>query len=125
MVFEGAREVIWELTNHSLLLFGTTAMESEIARQRLEAAELLQSFTLIAGSDIGSKKETHLRAFAEAGGAPFETFVKESVYFAGTPEDVEIAREFGVFCIGIANLAVPEALQRAGAKEVVRTIMQL
>lgn len=69
----------------------------------------------ILGFDVYKKGPKHLEMLAEKEGMTMAEFAQCAVYFGDGPGDMKIAKECGLFAIGVAQTVDPEKLKAAGA----------
>jgi len=55
-------------------------------------------------------------------GLSLEQFAQQSVYFGDGPGDMRLAKEAGIFAIGVAQTVSPDLLKEAGADLVIEKI---
>lgn len=121
--FSGARELLERLIQYGITLFVSSG--SFTAKKRLERTDMDKYFSLILEGKDGCKTQ-HIRKITEYISLPFYLFFTPgSFYVADTPKDMEVAKKYGIYAIGIANRYSKQALLEAGADEVVEKIGDL
>ncbi|MCK5475240.1 MAG: HAD family hydrolase [Candidatus Pacebacteria bacterium] len=121
-LFDGARNTISGFFEKGFKLFLTTGNQTINSKNRLEKTELIKYFSLVLGSDEILKGPEHIKRFAQLVDLSVEEFSSRSFYCGDGPRDMEIARIFGIYAIGIATTASEERLFASGADVVVNEI---
>jgi len=124
-VFPGTKKLLMELCRRGLKLFVTSGSKCRILERKLEKHDLLVYFDLIMGSDEILKGVEHIKIFADWCELPIEKFAKRAFLLGDGPSDMRIARESGVYAIGIANTVDAEILIKAGADDIVKNLKDL
>ena len=114
-LFVGAKELIGELFDCEYKLFITTGSKTTDTKIRLEKAKLKKYFYHIFGADEIPKGPKHIKKFAQSVNLSVEDFSKQAFYCGDGPRDMEIARMFGIYAIGIAQSVSKEKLLKSGA----------
>ena len=122
VLFNGAKEAIINLHEKNLNLFITTGSQTEDTRERLKKAGLLKYFGLVLGSSEIPKGPKHIEKFSRSVNLPTEEFSKQAFYCGDGPRDMEIAKMFEIYAIGIAQTVNKERLFESGANVVVDKI---
>ncbi|MDO8581400.1 MAG: HAD family phosphatase [bacterium] len=108
--FSGIVELLSTLQRRGVAL--ATVSASRNARILLTRADLLSYFHTIVTPPVKplifSDEELYMRAMRELGKGP-----KECVVVEDSPVSIATAKKIGAFTIGIAIIAVPDALQQA------------
>jgi len=125
VVSEGAREVLELLRSRQTLLFALSTTDSQTAKRKIEAAELDGFFREVVGMDQAPTRRGQIEACASIASLPLSAFASQAFFLAGDPEEVSIAREMGLYCIGFAHAFPEAAFQVHGAQEVYRHIAHL
>jgi phosphoglycolate phosphatase-like HAD superfamily hydrolase len=125
VVSEGAREVLEILLSREIRLFALSTTDSQTARRKMAAAGLDSFFRTVLGVDQARTRRDQIEACARVAGLPFSAFTPQAFFLTGDPEEVAMARELGVYCIGFAHLFPEAAFKAHGAQEVYRHIAHL
>ncbi len=121
-LFEGAEEIIVKFYKEGLKLFITTGSQTIDTQQRLRKMELLKYFSFVLGSELISKGPQHIEKFSQVTNTSIEDFSRKSFYCGDGSSDMEIAKHFGIYAVGIAQTLSKEKLFKAGADVVVDQI---
>ena len=122
LIFERSRTIIEYLYNKNVLLFISTGSTTECSKERLVKSDLLKYFSVILGSNKITKGPEHIKGFAKFVNLPTEEFARRSFYCGDGIRDMEIAKMFGIYAIGIAQTMEKGNLLEAGADVVVDKI---
>jgi len=123
--YQGAKDLILDLRRKNFTLFVTTGSQTEVTKKKLEKAGMAKHFELILGSSEILKGPGHIKRFVQLVGLPIEEFSKQAFYCGDGPRDMEIAKEFGIYAIGVAQTVSKEKLLEAGADVVVNSIVEV
>jgi len=122
LIFERSRTIIEYLYNKNVLLFISTGSTTECSKERLVKSDLLKYFSVILGSNKITKGPEHIKGFAKFVNLPTEEFARRSFYCGDGIRDMEIAKMFEIYAIGIAQTIEKDDLLEAGADVVVDKI---
>lgn len=122
LIFERSRTIIEYLYNKNVLLFISTGSTTECSKNRLVRSDLLKYFSVILGSNKIIKGPKHIEEFAKFVNLPTEEFARQVFYCGDSVRDMEIAKMFGIYAIGVAQTVEKEYLLEAGADIVVDKI---
>jgi len=120
--YDGAKGLIKELIKKRFMLFVTTGSQTSITVRKLEKAGIADCFKLILGSSEIPKGPKHIEKFTELAGLSISEFSKRTFYCGDGARDMEIAKMFGIYAIGVAQTVSKEKLFEAGADVVVDKI---
>lgn len=90
--------------------------------KRLYEVGIFPYIDCLIGFDIYKKGLKHIEMLAAKGGLSLEQFASQSVYFGDGPGDMRLAKNAGIFAIGVAQTVNPELLKEAGADLVIAKI---
>ena len=76
----------------------------------------------VLGFDIYKKGPKHIEMLADKEGMTLAEFSEHAIYFGDGPGDMRIAKECGLFAVGVAQTVSPEKLTEAGADLVIEHI---
>lgn len=120
--YDGAINLIKELLQRGFTLFVTTGSQTFVTEKKLKKAGIADCFELVLGSGEIPKGPKHIEKFAKLAGLSVEEFSKQAFYCGDGARDMEIAKEFGICAIGVAQTVSKEKLFEAGANVVVNKI---
>lgn len=120
--YQGAKKLIRELHCRNFVLFVTTGSQTSVTEKKLEKAGLANYFKLVLGSSKILKGPEHIKKFAQSISLSVEEFSKQTFYCGDGPRDMEIAKMFGIYAVGVAQTVNKEKLFESGADEVVDRI---
>lgn len=103
-------------------VFVTSGSATGAMIKRIYEMGLLPYFDFVLGFDIYKKGPRHLEMLAKKEGMTMEQFAKCAIYFGDGPGDMKIAKECGLFAIGVAQTVSAETLKNAGADMVIERI---
>jgi phosphoglycolate phosphatase-like HAD superfamily hydrolase len=121
-LFEGTREVLWQLREEGIELFLSSGSKSSSTKIRLEKAGLDEFFTLVVGSEL--PKREHIPYLAQSLGLSLEDFASQAFLIGDGWIDMVSGIHYGLYSIGITNTLSPDLLRRAGAKEVISSLRE-
>ena len=90
--------------------------------KRLYEVGIFPYIDCLLGFDIYKKGPKHIEMLAEKEGLSLNQFALQSVYFGDGPGDMRLAKNAGLFAIGVAHTVNPELLTEAGADLVLAKI---
>lgn len=122
LLFEKAEDIIKHLYNKNIILFISTGSGTENVEKKLKELDLVKYFSMILGSNEIPKGPEHIKEFTEFTNLPVEEFTKQTFFCGDGALDMEIAKMFGIYAIGIAQTVEKEDLLEAGADIVVDKI---
>lgn len=124
-IFPGAKRVLKELHKAGFKLFVTSGSRHQDLEKKLAVNDLLIYFDLIMDSDVIPKGIAHMKIFAAWCELSLEEFAKRAFYLGDGPTDMRIAREAGIYAVGITNTCDAKLLLRAGADETIRHLTEI
>jgi len=120
--FPGAKKLLENLHKGGIKLFGTSGSRNQDLDKKLKDNGLLIYFDLIMGSSEISKGIEHIKIFADFCNIPLEKFAKKAFLIGDGPPDMRIAKEAGIYAIGVSTTVDAKMLLQADANEVVKKI---
>lgn len=124
--YKEAREFLEKLSGQGLKIFATSGANTKNLRKCLAKTGLIRYFSAIIGSDkIPKRNKRHIECFAKICGMPLEEFCSMAFYVGDGPMDMKIAKECGIYAIGITNTVSKESLITAGAKIIIENLKEL
>jgi phosphoglycolate phosphatase len=121
-LFPGAEELLKLFKTKGFKIFVTSGSGTGPMLKRLYEVGVFQYIDFLIGFDIYKKGLKHIEMLAEKEGLSLKELALQSVYFGDGPGDMRLAREAGIFAIGIAQTVEPELLKEAGANLVLTKI---
>lgn len=121
-VFPGAADCLKELKSAGVRLYASSLAHH--ARERLERTKLAEYFEEILGGDMGRKNE-HIDKFAQSAGVSREEFCNSAFLIGDALQDMRVARENGLYGIGVSTRYSALRLWINGAKIVVPSVADL
>jgi phosphoglycolate phosphatase len=121
-LFPGAEELLKLFKNKGYKVFITSGSGTGPMLKRLYEVGVFPYIDFLIGFDIYKKGLKHIEMLAEKAGLPLEKFALQSVYFGDGPGDMRLAKEAGIFAIGVAQTVDAELLKKAGADLVIEKI---
>jgi phosphoglycolate phosphatase len=83
--------------------------------KRIYDLGILNNIDFLLGFDTYKKSKKHMEILAENENMSLEEFAKQSIYFGDGPGDMQIAKDAGLYAIGVAQTVSSELLKDAGA----------
>jgi len=120
--YDGAINLVKELVRKKFTLFVTTGSQTSATKNKLGKADIINCFELILGSSEIPKGPEHIEEFAKSVNLSAEEFSSQAFYCGDGARDMEIAKMFGIYAIGVAQTLSKEKLSEAGADVVVDKI---
>jgi len=121
----GAGELLNALHASGMKLFGSSAASDAIVWKRLVHGGLGHLFKLAYGSVATPKGQRHLDIFAETVGEEPNDFAAQAFLCGDTDMDMKMAKDAGLYAIGVEGTMSASALLAAGADRVVRSLTVL
>lgn len=106
----------------NLISSGSNTAEVEF---RLKKSGILRYFALVLGAEKIPKGLKHFDEFANYCGFPPKEFSKNSFLLSDGPNDMALAKQGGIFAIGITNTVNAEKLKSVGADIVISKAEEL
>lgn len=113
--YDGAKDLVKELIKRRFTLFVTTGSQTSVTMNKLEKAGIANCFELILGSSEILKGPKHIDKFAELAGMSIKEFSSQAFYCGDGGRDMEIAKMFGIYAVGVAQTVSKKKLLEAGA----------
>ena len=121
-LFPGAEELLKLFETKGYKVFITSGSGTGPMLKRLYEVGVFPYIDFLFGFDIYKKGLKHIQMLAEKVGLSLKQFALQSVYFGDGPGDMRLAKEAGIFAIGVAQTVNPELLKEAGADMVIAKI---
>jgi phosphoglycolate phosphatase len=83
--------------------------------KRIYDLGILNNIDFLLGFDTYKKSKKHMEILAENENMSLEEFAKQSIYFGDGPGDMQIAKDAGLYAIGVAQTVSSELLMDSGA----------
>lgn len=103
-------------------IFITSGSGTGAMIKRIYELGIFPEVDYILGFDIYKKGPKHIELLAEKEGMSLGEFSRQSVYFGDGPGDMKIAKECGLYAIGVAQTVSAELLKNSGADLVLSKI---
>lgn len=123
--FPEAKTVIEALYARNLVMFVSTGSRQSIAEKKLRQNNLKDYFSLVLGSDRIPKSQKHIEEFRKLLNIESDEFARNAFFVGDGPTDMKIAKECGIFAIGITNTLDAETLKRTGANITIKNLKEL
>ncbi len=121
-VFPGAEELLESIRAVGVKLYvSSLAFE---AKKRLARVNLAGYFEEMLGGDVGRKGE-HIHTFAQLVGVSRQEFCQNAFSIGDSLQDMVVARQNGLYAIGISTRYSKEQLLASGANRVVKNLADL
>lgn len=121
----GAVRLIRALKRRGLTLFVSSGSPDEVVRRRLGSELTKGSFDLAFGSTAVTKGPEHIEMFADSLGLTLAEFAADGFFCGDFEKDMLIARDVGLYPIGVMSTIDAERLRLAGAKRIVPDLKTL
>ncbi|HWR26090.1 MAG TPA: HAD family phosphatase [Methanosarcina sp.] len=122
LLFPGAEALLQLFKTRGYKVFVTSGSGTGPMLKRLYEVGVFPYIDFLIGFDIYKKGLKHIEMLAEKEGLSLKQFASQSVYFGDGPGDMRLAKEAGIFAIGVAQTVNPELLKEAGADLVLTEI---
>lgn len=122
LLFPKAEELLKLFKTRGYRVFITSGSGTGPMMKRLYEAGIFPYIDILLGFDIYKKGPKHIEMLAEKEGLSLKQFALQSVYFGDGPGDMRLAKNAGLFAIGVAQTVSPEILKEAGADLVLEKI---
>ncbi len=123
--FPGARRVIHKLRDKGLNLFVSSGSPDETVDRRLGAELVRGMFVRALGSTAVPKGPEHIEIFARAAGVTVAEFAANAFICGDLERDMAIARDCGLYAIGVLGTISAERLRQAGSKRLIKNVRDL
>jgi phosphoglycolate phosphatase-like HAD superfamily hydrolase len=121
-LFPGAEELLKLFKTRGFRVFVTSGSGTGPMLKRLYEVGVFPYIDFLIGFDIYKKGLKHIEMLAEKESLSLKELALQSVYFGDGPGDMRLAKEAGIFAIGVAQTVNPELLKEAGADLVLTKI---
>jgi len=121
--FLGAKEILEKMAMEGIGLFATSGSNTDEIVKIMRDENVF--YSMILGSEKTEKSSEHISLFASSLKINREEFAENALYIGDGPRDMEIARECGIFAVGITNTVKESVLREAGADAIITDICQL
>jgi len=120
--YDGVINLVKELIRREFTLFITTGSQTFATKKKLKKEGVANCFNFILGSSEIPKGPKHIEEFAKSVNLSVEEFSSRVFYCGDGSRDMEIAKMFNIYAIGIAQTLSKQKLFDAGADVVVNKI---
>lgn len=114
-VFPKAKDLFALLYDKGIKIFLTSGSQDEGIAKSMKQFGLDKYIHFMMGGYIIPKGPKHIEKFAELAGLSVEEFSSRSFYCGDGARDMEIAKMFGIYAVGVAQTVGKEKLLEAGA----------
>lgn len=121
-LYTGVEELLRKFRERGCKILVTSGSGTGAMIKRTYEMGILPYVDFILGFDVYKKSPKHLAMLAEKEGMTMEEFSRCAIYFGDGPGDMRIAKECGLFAIGVAQTVSAEELKEAGADLVLEQI---
>jgi phosphoglycolate phosphatase len=122
ILFPKAEALLKVFKTKDYKVFITSGSGTGPMMKRLYEAGIFPYVDCLLGFDIYKKGPKHIEMLAEKEGLSLKQFASQSVYFGDGPGDMRLAKNAGLFAIGVAQTVNPDILKEAGADLVLAKI---
>jgi phosphoglycolate phosphatase len=121
-LYPGVAELLDKYKSDGRKIFITSGSGTGAMIKRIYEMGIFPDVDYILGFDIFKKGPKHIEMLAEKEGLTLRDFSGQAVYFGDGPGDMRIAKECGLFAIGVAQTVSAQSLREAGADMVLEKI---
>lgn len=122
LLYPKVEELLQKFKDKGYRVLITSGSSTGSMIKRIYDLGILNNIDFLLGFDTYKKSRKHMEMLAENENMSLEEFAKQSIYFGDGPGDMRIAKDSGLFAIGIAQTVSPELLKDAGADLVLEKI---
>lgn len=122
LLFPKVKELLKLFKTKGYKVFITSGSGTGPMMKRLYEVGLFPYIDCLIGFDIYKKGLKHIEMLAEREGLSLKQLASQAVYFGDGPGDMRLAKDAGIFAIGVAQTVNPELLKEAGADMVIAKI---
>lgn len=118
-LFPGVRSLLETLRENGMKLFISSGSNGEETTIRFEKAGILEYFDLILGGEKIPKGQRHFDIFANFCKLTPQKFASQTFLLSDGPNDMKLAKNAGIFALGITNTVSAAELKSNGANIVI------
>ena len=115
LLFPKVEELLHTFKEKGYRVLITSGSSTGAMIKRIYDLGILNNIDFLLGFDTYKKSRKHMEMLAENENMSLEEFSKQSIYFGDGPGDMQIAKDAGLYAIGVAQTVNPELLKDAGA----------
>ncbi len=115
LLFPKVEELLHTFKEKGYRVLITSGSSTGAMIKRIYDLGILNNIDFLLGFDTYKKSRKHMEMLAENENMSLEEFAKQSIYFGDGPGDMQIAKDAGLYAIGVAQTVNPELLKDAGA----------
>ncbi len=123
--FPGARRLIHRLRKRGLTLFVSSGSPDETVSRRLGSELARGMFVRVMGSTAVPKGPEHVEIFARDLGLTPAEFAANAFICGDLERDMAMARDCGLYAIGVLGTISQERLRAAGARRLIKSVRDL
>lgn len=124
-LFPGTKSVLQNLKENGVKIFISSGSNTDEVIFRLKKTEIMEYFGLVLGGEKTPKGQKHIDLFAKFCGLSPKNFASQAFFTSDGPNDMTLAKNAGIFAIGISNTVNIEKLSSAGADLIVSNLNAL
>lgn len=122
-LFPGVKRMLFALAKRrNLAFFASSGNRSDILDRCFKEVGIFDLFVMILGSEVIPKSAVHIEIFARAAKVSRAEFTPRAIYIGDGPTDMKIAKECGIFAVGVATTVSAEKLRESGADVVINEL---
>ncbi|MEK7627031.1 MAG: HAD hydrolase-like protein [Patescibacteria group bacterium] len=122
-LFPNTEQTLDAMFKKGMTLFISTACVNHVVNKKTR--DIKHFFKYIMSSEKIPKSAAHIEKFIELTGDTKEEFCKRAFFVGDTKKDMEIAKECGIYAIGITNTVSAEKLKMFGANAIIKDLSEL
>ena len=122
-LFPNTEQTLDTLFKRGLTLFISTACVNHVMNKKTRGIK--HFFKCVMSSETIPKSAAHIEEFIKLTGDTRDEFCKKAFFVGDTKKDMEIAKECGIYAIGIANTVSAEKLKMFGANAIIKDLSEL
>jgi len=122
-LFPDTEKTLDALFKKGLTLFISTACVNHVVNKKTR--DIKHFFKHIMSSEKIPKSVAHIEKFIKLTGNTRDEFCKKAFFVGDTRKDIEIAKECGIYAIGITNTVSAEKLKKFGANIIIKNLSEL
>ena len=122
-LFPNTEQTLDTLFKKGLTLFISTACINRVVDKKTRGIK--HFFKHIMSSEKIPKSAAHIEEFVKLTGNTKDEFCKKAFFVGDTRKDIEIAKECGIYAIGITNTVNAEKLKNFGANAIIKNLSEL
>ena len=122
-LFPNTEQTLDALFKKGMTLFISTACVNHVVSKKTR--DIKHFFRHIQSSEKIPKSIAHIEKFVKLTGVSKNEFCKYAFFVGDTKKDMEIAKECGIYAIGITNTVCAKKLKAFGANAIIKDLSEL